>query len=221
VASYWWPNRLWPNKIRSVHNIQIEHLWRDLKLGLGAKWKELFQTLEFYDALDHNSDAHIWLLHYLFLNDLNHELQEWAGSWNKHVLIIRGEHSHSPRDLFVFGMVENGVHGLDHLQNNDDEDNLDSYGIDWDAYFDDTLQEHHTQNNQSNHIHNDNPFQTHSPRFMSHVEVKPPPSPFTPDQMALFENHVEQIPFRHATSMESRRLLWTTALVISHKLYNI
>ena len=117
-------------------------------------------------------------------------------------------------------MVENGVRGLNHLQNNEDEEDLDLYGIDWDAYLDNTLQEHHAQNNQSN-IHNDNPFQTHSSRFMSHIEVKPPPSPFTPDQMALFEDRVEQLPFRHATSIESRRLLWTTALVICHKLYNV
>jgi hypothetical protein len=60
-------------------------------LGFGEKWKSFFDHLEFYDALDHNSDSHIWLLHYLFLPAINYDALEWAESWNMHVLSIRNE----------------------------------------------------------------------------------------------------------------------------------
>ena len=58
---------------RSVHNIRIERLWQDVTRGFGRKWKEFFQQLEVEWGLDPNNDAHIWLLHYLFLEAINED----------------------------------------------------------------------------------------------------------------------------------------------------
>ncbi|KAG5649579.1 hypothetical protein H0H81_003004 [Sphagnurus paluster] len=141
---------------RSVHNIRIEKLWRDLTLGFGAKWKSFFQTLEMHDGLDVDSDAHIWLLHVLFLSDINIDALNWANAWNNHIMSIRNERQRSPRDMFVFGIIQNGVRGM--IDNNNDLD-LDSFGIDWDDYDDPTVLAHHTVHNPPDS--HDNPFITH------------------------------------------------------------
>ncbi|KAG0695761.1 hypothetical protein DFH29DRAFT_813842 [Suillus ampliporus] len=91
---------------RSVHNIRIERLWVDVTNGLGQKWKEFFQTLEAYDNLDVNNDSHLWLLHFLFLPLINDDADQWAASWNHHVLGRRGEPHRSPHDMFIQGIIE-------------------------------------------------------------------------------------------------------------------
>ena len=79
-------------------------------------------------------DAHIWLLHHLFLAAINQDADDWASTWNEHKIRLNDERTRSPRDLFFFGMIENGVRGFDDVPaaHDDDEDidDLDTYGID-------------------------------------------------------------------------------------------
>ena len=97
---------------RSVHNTCIERLWYDdLTEGLGSKWKTFFIELEAGDFLDVQNTAHIWLLHALFLDAINKELQEWARMWNQHTMQIQGKRSCSPNIMFMFGEVQEGVRG--------------------------------------------------------------------------------------------------------------
>ena len=56
---------------RSVHNIRIERLWVDVTQGVGHKWYIFFEDLERSGLLDINNDAHIWLLHFMFLEPIN------------------------------------------------------------------------------------------------------------------------------------------------------
>lgn len=86
--------------VRSVHNICIEHLWRDLTNSFGVKWKLFFQNLELHEGLDCDSNAHIWLLHHLFLDAINQNALEWAEAWNNHTITIHGERQRSPCDMF-------------------------------------------------------------------------------------------------------------------------
>ncbi|KAG6871327.1 hypothetical protein C0995_006027, partial [Termitomyces sp. Mi166 len=156
---------------RSVHNIHIERLWHDLTLEFAAKWKMFFQSLEQYDSLDVNSNAHIWLLHFLFLDAINHDALQWANAWKKHVITIRGERQQSPKNMFVFGMIQQGVRGMEMFE--DDNVNANSYGIDWEDYENPIYHNHHLSYNGSDH-NIENPFQTHPPFHMSHIEVEEP-----------------------------------------------
>lgn len=77
-------------KSRSVHNIRIERLWYDVTQGIGSKWKSFFVQLEMEYELKVDNNNHIWLLHNLFLDGFNSELQEWGKAWNSHKLRVRG-----------------------------------------------------------------------------------------------------------------------------------
>ncbi|KAG6906726.1 hypothetical protein DXG01_012416 [Tephrocybe rancida] len=132
---------------RSVHNIRIERLWRDLTMGFGEKWKDFLRALELHDGLDVNSDAHIWLLHYLFLADINDDALDWANAWNEHVVSIHGERQRSPKDMFVFGMIENGVRGWNPSDDNSPPFDVSEYGIDWNDYDNEGLRDHHDAHN--------------------------------------------------------------------------
>lgn len=57
-------------------------------------------------------DAHIWLLHHLFLPAINSDAEQWADAWNNHTLSFRGERQRSPADMYLFGMIQNGPRGL-------------------------------------------------------------------------------------------------------------
>lgn len=101
--------------------------------GFGSKWKQFFQDLELHDGLMPDIEAHVWLLHHLFLPSINEDALEWAESWNQHTMTIRGERQRSPLDMFYFGMIEHGVRGFSECQEPVDEqiDDPTSYGIDW------------------------------------------------------------------------------------------
>ncbi len=49
----------------------------------------MFEILEAHDGLDINSDAHIWLLHHLFLSAINTDATVWTETWNNHTLARR------------------------------------------------------------------------------------------------------------------------------------
>jgi transposase InsO family protein len=68
----------------SVHNIRIECLWHDVTQGFGRKWKQFFQLLELHHDLKPNLDAHVWLLHHVFLDAVNDDAFQWVEAWNHH-----------------------------------------------------------------------------------------------------------------------------------------
>ncbi|KAJ7740477.1 hypothetical protein DFH07DRAFT_751592 [Mycena maculata] len=67
---------------RSVHNIRIERLWCDVTRGFGRKWSNFFLALEFSAGLRPDLDAHIWLIHHLFLPAINQDAIDWVRTWN-------------------------------------------------------------------------------------------------------------------------------------------
>ncbi|KAJ7185191.1 hypothetical protein C8R46DRAFT_817384, partial [Mycena filopes] len=118
---------------RSVHNTRIERLWYDVTHGFGQKWKNFFHDLEINHGLNPRSPGDIWLLHHLFLTSINEDALEWAEAWNSHKLQIKGERKRSPRDMFLFSMVQDGPRGISHMVEAVDEpvDDPSSYGVDW------------------------------------------------------------------------------------------
>ncbi|KAG5349600.1 hypothetical protein C0989_002863 [Termitomyces sp. Mn162] len=203
---------------RSVHNICIERLWVDVTRGVGKKWKNLFRHLEIHDGLDADNNAHIWLLHYLFLNAINTDLEVWAEVWNYHVLAHQNEHCCSPRDMFAFGMQENGLRGL-HLDETTDGD-LEGFGIDWND-IDNTRIRHHHDAHNANDGDAANPFLHPPSDHLSHTEVLDPQCPFTIEQLALFEPRIAELPTFNMQDMQSRRLLWIESLSIAIDILSI
>ncbi|KAJ7790254.1 hypothetical protein B0H14DRAFT_2396589 [Mycena olivaceomarginata] len=118
---------------RSVHNTHIERLWYDVTHGFGHRWKQFFMDLKVHHGLNLLVPAHIWLLHHLFLDAVNQDAQEWAAAWNCHVLQIRSEHACSPRDMYLFSMLQDGPRGLEYRAEPVDEvvEDPSTYGIDW------------------------------------------------------------------------------------------
>lgn len=214
----------------SVHNIRIERLWFDFTQGVGAKWKLFFQELEYQADLNIDLPSHIWLLHYLFLDKLNHDIMDWANSWNNHRMSIPGEGTRTPTDMRWFSMLEDGARGFSPLQPASfeplneaiDEDEIAEYGVDWDAYQDARIQEHHaTANPLDPFAHN--PFITHRPDNLNMVHIDESRCPFSPEELVLFTYNYDLLPLeiRSSRIMESHRLLWTYALNICKQVKDV
>ncbi|KAG8786488.1 hypothetical protein FRC12_016506 [Ceratobasidium sp. 428] len=139
---------------RSVHNTRIERMWYDITEGFGWKWKIFLQDLEAHYGFVPTLEDHLWLLHHLFLADINDDAQEWMHAWNCHTISLQGQRNRSPQDLWFFGMLENGPRGLDHLASDEadmNEAEIESYGIDWNEMEDQDLMAHFFAHNQQPH----------------------------------------------------------------------
>ncbi|KAG6369381.1 hypothetical protein JVT61DRAFT_14953 [Boletus reticuloceps] len=178
---------------RSVHNIRIERLWVDVTSGFGQKWKELFQTLEASDGLDVNNQAHMWLLHELFLPMINDDAEQWAATWNAHIISRRGERHASPHTMFLEGVLEHGQRSIHPFNDDGDIGNIEEYGIDWQALDDHRIRSHHDGHNSDSDVSPiANPFVLNQPEQLSHVEVPNISCPFgSQAQLDVFRDHLQ------------------------------
>jgi hypothetical protein len=125
---------------RSVHNVRIERLWVNVTLSLGDKWHNFFHLLELQHGLDRNCRNHLWLLHTLFLDMINTELDFFVHTWNNHRLGVRHGASRKPCQMYFTDNLIQGVRGdafvePEALGMND----LETYGVDWEALRDPAL----------------------------------------------------------------------------------
>ncbi|KAF8237871.1 hypothetical protein L208DRAFT_1506120, partial [Tricholoma matsutake] len=189
-------------------------LWVDITSGFGHKWKDFFQIIEANDHLDPNLNSHIWLLHYLFLDAINLDAKAWTATWNQHTLSCHNEPHCSPHNMYMFGMIENGGHGIqvEDLPQPSEED-IAEYGIDWDDIDNPCTMHHHRDyNTGDDHA---NPFLTNNPDQMSHIEVPTARSPFSAEQIQHLDTQLSLLPFFSHQDMNSRCLLWIDALAIA------
>ncbi|KAI0706377.1 hypothetical protein C8Q76DRAFT_770901 [Earliella scabrosa] len=218
----------------SVHNTRIERLWFDVTHGFGGKWKHFFLELEQGYGLDADCDAHIWLIHHLFLHAINQDAHEWQESWNAHRLRIRGERAASPRELFMFGMIEHGPRGLEQIHapppvHEEPVSDLADYGVDWEVINDPRLMAHHREHNPvgadvnlspSNSSSTPNPFATTStPQRLSEVTCDPPRCPLTAQQVSLLNAHMALHFDLTTRDMLVRRQMWVAALEFCLQLF--
>lgn len=68
-------------------------------------------ALELHHGCNAGNLAHRWLLQYLFLLDINADIDGFVQGWNFHRLRRRGERTTAPIDLFNFGMQTSGMRG--------------------------------------------------------------------------------------------------------------
>ncbi|KAL0572964.1 hypothetical protein V5O48_008995 [Marasmius crinis-equi] len=198
---------------RSVHNTRIERLWYDVTHHFGKKWRDFFSALEVHDGLNPNSPGHIWLLHHLFLFQVDLDAQEWAHSWNVHPMRLTRERDRSPREIFLFSQVRDGPRGISLQPSPPEEEVPDpaTYGIDWEELDDRTLYEHYLRSEE-----HEESLSTHDdpgvPANLNHVPCEPPNCPFTGEQVRYMDDLLRREFDLHTRNLVIRRAIWRRAL---------
>jgi hypothetical protein len=147
----------------------------------------------------------MWLLHTLFLPALNRDINEWVAAWNNHPMQLpAGERNgQSPREQFFFGMVTNGPRGFDALE---EVDNLEAYGIDWQAANDVGVQRH---------LFDNNPYPDTTPSQLSSVIVEPPTINVGEHLIAEFMTRLRLVVDLDSPDMDVRRFAWIQGLLLA------
>jgi hypothetical protein len=81
---------------RSTHNQRIERLWVEVGSQFARRWRAFFARLEQDHLLDAHNPQHLWLLHHLFLHELDHDSKAFQGDWNHHGISGSETQSKSP-----------------------------------------------------------------------------------------------------------------------------
>ena len=68
----------------SVHNQRIERLWLDVKRLVFRRFQAIFYLMEEEELRDPLNDAHLFVLHLVFLPAVNNGLDELQADWNNH-----------------------------------------------------------------------------------------------------------------------------------------
>lgn len=213
-----WGSYIWG---RSVHNTRIERLWYDITHGYGQKWKNFFHDLEVHHSLNPQLSQHIWLLHHLFLEAIDADAQDWMHAWNSHKLRINGERTRSPRDMFIFSMLQDGSRGLDGVVTPaEEEGEIDpaTYGVDWQVAAEPRFMNHLFQQNPQE-LGGGNPF-SNAPDHQAHVPCVPPNCPFTVEQVQWLNETLAAEANLRSRSMQMRRLVWVKGLELCQELWN-
>ncbi|KAK7043515.1 hypothetical protein R3P38DRAFT_3441058 [Favolaschia claudopus] len=208
---------------RSVHNVRIERLWGDITAQIGATWAELFTHLEIQHGLDINNVGHIWLLHYLFLNQINEQLRFFMESWNQHNIEMRRGPgpNRSPADMFGFDMIVHGVRGselptADAAPMSDEE--MEVFGVDWEALRDNDILDSRQQNNAMDEEPTSWLGRRGPPENLNEIAVEPPTGPFSLDELQALEAVL--LPFAGAVRDEDVVVLWIEGLAAARRLRN-
>ncbi|KAJ6477121.1 hypothetical protein C8R47DRAFT_985105 [Mycena vitilis] len=197
---------------RSVHNVRIERLWADVTAQIGATWADMFILLEVHHGLNINNACHIWLLHYLFLGQINQQLRFFMEAWNQHQIRIRDGPNRSPADMFGFDMLVHGVRGTDPMSDAE----LEVYGMDWEALRDDILLESRQDNNPADEGSTSWIGRTGPPENLNEVPVEPPSGPFSREEVEFLDVALGHL----IGAVEDTEVanLWTEGLILARQM---
>lgn len=118
----------------SVFNTRIERLWVEVGRRFARSWRAFFLHLERCHLLQRKNPSHRWLLHYLFLHEINVDCDKFHEEWNAHPLSGLGG-GRSPnvscickfyridkllmsgiQDLAFLGQLKHGVYAYDECE---------------------------------------------------------------------------------------------------------
>jgi len=84
---------------RSTRNVRIERTWGEAGSQFVRQWRTFFIRLEQLHRLDVTKPGHIWLIHILFLTEINEDCKNFQEMWNHHP-ISRVGHDQTPKVCF-------------------------------------------------------------------------------------------------------------------------
>jgi hypothetical protein len=82
--------------LRSTHNTRIERLWVEVGTQFVRFWRGFFTRLGLLHRLDRKNPSHLWLLHKLFLEDINNDCRDFQDQWNLHPISGNQTNDQSP-----------------------------------------------------------------------------------------------------------------------------
>lgn len=113
---------------RSVHNVRIERLWRDVRRDSLEFFRQTFLQLEKEHLLDPDSKIHLVALYLVYHPRIQASLEETITSWNNHAL--RTERYKSPYAIYELSREEAMNSGYWYSDTGDDVRNVDEhYGV--------------------------------------------------------------------------------------------
>jgi hypothetical protein len=140
----------------------------------------------------------------------------WTATWNYHTLSRRNQAHQSPHHMYVHGIVQNGVRGVQVVQG---DENREEYGIDWEDMDRPTIRNHHDTFNllpgENLNGVNGNPFTVNHPDRLSHIEVPDAWCPFDAHKLHRFNTELRNLPTILSTDMHSHRLTWISTLALA------
>lgn len=178
-------------------------------------------NLEIHHGLDINSSNHIWLLHYLFLQRINEQLEFFTQAWNHHSISMRNSPSRSPADMFGFDMLVHGVRGYQLPTPDDDplnDEELEVFGLDWEALHSDAILQSRDLNNRSEEGEGSWIGRSGPPENLNQVDVDPPSGVFTGEEIHMID--IMLISRVEASGDDGIAVLWTEALAIARIIYS-
>jgi hypothetical protein len=200
----------------------------DVVKGFVAKWSQFLMDLEVHHGLDRNSDAHIWLVHHLYLELINEDATLWMAGWNAHTFTrLPGHPRHtrlpSPTQLYGIGMLQHGIRSLDPLLNEDNITvaDLEHYGVDWAAHGEVRTMQHHWRHNTVSDLDESqrNPNHWGEPRQFIEVRVPAPACFLTEEQVIELHNTLDQADLDcRSHNMDILSAVWACALAFCHNL---
>ncbi|KAG8707471.1 hypothetical protein FRC09_001809 [Ceratobasidium sp. 395] len=93
----------------STHNQRIERLWRDVGEQFSRLWKAFLLRLEQQHSLERSNPYHLWLLHFLLLDQLNFDATSFVSRWNAHGVSGSTTQGQTPQDMRFLGQLTQGV----------------------------------------------------------------------------------------------------------------
>lgn len=117
-------------------------------------------------------------------------------------------------------MLQHGMRGVDAAQfpgESDSIGDIQGYGVDWEAFDEDNIREHHDQENSIDE-EVDNPFVV-GPLHLSDIQIPEANCPLTDRQIQQLEQGLRRLPHYLSSSMYDLRLLWIDTLEICQDLF--
>ncbi|KAG9076855.1 hypothetical protein FS749_011321, partial [Ceratobasidium sp. UAMH 11750] len=102
----------------STNNQRIERLWVDVGAQILRLWRAFFTRLEGMHCLQVESPKHLWLLHELFLEEINNDCDQFQSEWNHHSVSGPKTQDQTPSDMRLLSQIASGgflEQGQDHL----------------------------------------------------------------------------------------------------------
>ena len=88
----------------STHNQRIERLWRDVYRCVCSTYHSLFYALEAEQLLDPDNVTHLFVLHSVYLDKIQGDLDVFVNAWNNHPM--RTERNWSPKRIWINGLFQ-------------------------------------------------------------------------------------------------------------------